>query len=36
MAFLASLVAIGGAGMAWAIYLGFAALLGLNLTIAIG
>ena len=27
---------IGGAGMAWAIYLGFAALLGLNLTIAIG
>jgi hypothetical protein len=36
MAFLASLIAIGGAGMAWAIHLGFAALLGLNLTLAIG
>jgi hypothetical protein len=36
VAFLASLVAVGGAGMAWAIQLGFAALLGLNLTLAIG
>lgn len=35
-AFLASLVALGGAGMAWAIQLGVAALLGLNLTLAIG
>jgi hypothetical protein len=36
VAFLASLVAIGGAGMAWAIQLGFAALLGVNVTLAIG
>jgi hypothetical protein len=35
-AFLASLVAVGGAGMAWAIQLGLAALLGLNLTLATG
>lgn len=35
-AFLASLVAIGGAGIAWAIQLGFAAMLGFNLTLGLG
>jgi len=36
MAFLTSLVALGGAGLTWAIYLGFASLVGLNVTLAIG
>jgi hypothetical protein len=35
-AFLASIVAIGGAGVAWAIQLGLAAMLGFNLSLAIG
>jgi hypothetical protein len=35
-AFLASLLALGGAGVAWAIQLGLAAMLGFNLTLAIG
>jgi len=35
-AFLASLVAIGGAALAWSIQLGFAAMVGLRLTLAIG
>ena len=35
-AFLASLVAIGGAALAWSIQLGFAAMVGLRLTLALG
>ena len=35
-AFLASLVALGGAGVAWAIQLGLAAMLGFHLALAIG
>ena len=35
-AFLASLVALGGAAVAWAIQIGVASMLGLNLTLAIG
>ena len=35
-AFVASLVALGGAGVAWAIQLGLAAMLGFNLSLAIG
>jgi hypothetical protein len=35
-AFLASVVALGGAAVAWAIQIGVAAMLGLNLTLAIG
>jgi len=35
-AFLASLVALGGAGVAWAIQLGLAAMLGFHLSLAIG
>jgi hypothetical protein len=35
-ALLASLVAIGGAGAVWAIHLGLAAVLGLQLTLALG
>jgi len=35
-AFLASIVALGGAGVAWAIQLGLAAMLGLHMTLAIG
>ncbi len=35
-AFLASLVALGGAGFAWAIQLGIAAMLGIHLALAIG
>ena len=35
-AFLASLVALGGAGVAWAIQLGLATMLGFNLALAIG
>ena len=34
-AFLASLVALGGAGLAWAIQLGFAAMVGVPLTLAL-
>ena len=36
MAFFASLIALGGAGLTWALYLGLASLVGLNLTLAIG
>ena len=35
-AFMASLVALGGACLAWAIQIGLAAMLGFNLTLAIG
>ena len=35
-AFLASLVALGGAGLAWAIQIGLLSLLGFNLTLPIG
>jgi hypothetical protein len=35
-AFLASLVALGGAALAWSIQLGFAAMVGLRLTLALG
>jgi hypothetical protein len=35
-AFLASIVALGGAAVVWAIQLGLAALLGFNLALAIG
>ena len=35
-AFLASVVALGGAGVAWAIQVGLAAMLGLHLSLAIG
>jgi hypothetical protein len=35
LAFVASLLAISGAGTIWAIHLGFAATLGLRVTLAI-
>jgi hypothetical protein len=35
-AFLASLFALGGAGLAWAIQLGVAAMLGFQVALAIG
>lgn len=35
-AFLASLLALGGAALAWAIQIGVAAMLGFQLTLAIG
>jgi hypothetical protein len=35
-AFLASLIALGGAALAWSIQLGFAAMVGLRLTLALG
>ena len=35
-AFLAALVAIGGAALAWSIQLGFAGMMGLRLTLALG
>ena len=35
-AFLASLVALGGAGVVWAIQIGIAAMLGFHLALAIG
>jgi uncharacterized membrane protein len=35
-AFLASIVAVGGAAIAWAIQIGVAAMFGLNLGLAIG
>jgi hypothetical protein len=35
-AFLASIVALGGAGVVWAIQLGLAAMLGFHLALAIG
>jgi hypothetical protein len=35
-AFLAALVALGGAGLAWAIQLGFAAMVGVTVTLALG
>jgi hypothetical protein len=35
-AFLASLVALGGAAVAWAIQIGVASMLGLHLTLATG
>ena len=36
LAFVASLAAIGGAGVAWAIQIGLAALLGFNVSLALG
>jgi uncharacterized membrane protein len=36
IAFVASVVAIGGAGIAWAIQIGLAAQLGFRLTLGIG
>ena len=36
LAFIASVVAVGGAGTIWAIHLGFAAMLGFGVTLAIG
>jgi hypothetical protein len=35
-AFLAALVALGGAGLAWSIQLGFAGMVGLRMTLALG
>ena len=35
-AFLAALVALGGAALAWSIQLGFATMVGLRLTLALG
>ena len=35
-AFLASLAALGGAGLAWAIQLGFASMVGIGLTLGLG
>lgn len=35
-AFLASLVALGGAGLAWAIQIGLLSILGLNVSLPIG
>jgi hypothetical protein len=35
VAFVASVAAIGGAGMVWAIHLGFAAMLGFNVSLVI-
>ena len=34
-AFIASLFALGGAGMVWAIHLGLAAMLGFRVTLAV-
>ena len=36
LAFVASCLAIAGAGVAWSIYLGFAAMLGFHLHLVIG
>lgn len=36
LAFVASILAIGGAGVAWSIQLGFAAMLGFHLRLVIG
>ena len=35
-AFFASILAIGGAGFAWAIQLGFASMVGIRMTIGLG
>ena len=35
-AFVASLLAVGGAAWVWAIHLGLAAMLGINVTLLIG
>jgi hypothetical protein len=35
-AFIASVFALGGAAMAWSIQLGFAAMLGVRMTLALG
>ena len=35
-AFLTSLLALGGAAWVWAIHLGFAAMIGVRMTLAIG
>ena len=35
-AFVASLFALGGAAWVWAVHLGFAAMLGVRMTLAIG
>lgn len=34
-AFMASLIAVGGAGIVWAIHLGFAAMLGFHVALVI-
>jgi len=36
LAFVAALTALAGAAVAWSIQLGFAAMLGLHLTLALG
>ena len=36
LAFIASVFAIGGAGIVWSIHLGFAAMLGFDLHLVIG
>ena len=36
LAFVASVFALGGAAWVWAVYLGFAAMLGFRMTLAIG
>ncbi|MBI2781428.1 MAG: hypothetical protein HYX55_06505 [Chloroflexi bacterium] len=35
-AFIASILALGGAAFAWSVHLGFAAMLGLNVRLLIG
>ena len=35
-AFMASIVAIGGAALAWSIQLGFASMVGIRLTLGLG
>ena len=35
-AFMASIVAIGGAALAWSIQLGFASMVGINVTLGLG
>jgi hypothetical protein len=35
-AFIASVFALGGAAMVWSIHLGFAAMLGVRMTLALG
>jgi hypothetical protein len=35
-AFMASIVAIGGAALAWSIQLGFASMVGINVTLVLG
>ena len=35
-AFMASIVALAGAALAWSIQLGFAAMVGINVTLGLG